>query len=270
MSTSGTPGPGPGGDRTATAPVTTEQAGSALVITINRPAARNAVDAGVAQGIAGALDRLEADPALRVGVVQGAGGTFSAGMDLKAAARGESAEIPGKGFAGLAEAETHKPLIAAVEGFALGGGFEIALACDLVIAAADAVFALPEVKRGLIAGGGGAIRLPRRIPHHLAMELLLTGRTVTADRGAELGFVNTVTPPGQALPAALRLAEEIAGNAPLALGAVKAVVRLADRLDEPAAFTAQREQLAALGRSLDLAEGIRAFTEKRAPHWTGR
>ncbi|MFJ8671935.1 crotonase/enoyl-CoA hydratase family protein [Streptomyces sp. NPDC093589] len=250
--------------------VRTETVGHTLVVTIDRPQARNAVNAAVAQGIAEAVDLLESDPELRVGVIQGAGGTFSAGMDLKAAARGESSEVPGKGFAGIVEAETRKPLIAAVEGFAMGGGFEIALSCDLIVAAEDAAFALPEVKRGLIAGGGGAIRLPRRIPHHLAMELLLTGRTVTAARGAELGFVNQVCPSGGARGTALALAEEVARNAPLALAAVKRVVRLADGRDEREAFAAQREETGALARSHDVAEGIAAFTERRAPRWTGR
>ncbi|HET6859858.1 MAG TPA: crotonase/enoyl-CoA hydratase family protein [Streptomyces sp.] len=250
--------------------VRTTAVGHTLVVTIDRPKARNAVNAKVAQGISDAIDRLEADPELRVGVIEGAGGTFSAGMDLKAAARGESSSTADRGFAGIAEAATRKPLIAAVEGFALGGGFEIALACDLIVAAEDAVFALPEVKRGLIAGGGGAIRLPRRIPHHLAMELLLTGRNVAAARGAELGFVNQVAPSGEARTAALALAEEIAQNAPLALAAVKNVVRLADGRDEPAAFEAQRAELGVLAASRDVAEGIAAFTERRAPRWSGR
>ncbi|MGW2857526.1 enoyl-CoA hydratase-related protein, partial [Streptomyces sp. NPDC001215] len=159
----------------STTDVRTHPAGTTLLITIDRPQARNSVNAEVATLLAKALDELETDPGLRAGVLTGADGTFSAGMDLKAALRGESPNIPGRGFGGVTEAERTKPLIAAVEGWAMGGGFELALACDLIVAAEDAHFGLPEVKRGLIAAGGGVIRLPRRIPYHLAMEFLLTG-----------------------------------------------------------------------------------------------
>ncbi|WP_010525698.1 crotonase/enoyl-CoA hydratase family protein [Nesterenkonia sp. F] len=255
---------------TADSPVLTEARDGILIITIDRPQARNAVDAEVARGLAAAVDELTADDDLRVGVLTGAAGTFSAGMDLKAAARGESPSVEGRGFGGLVEHDTAKPLIAAVEGHALGGGFELALACDLVVAASGATFALPEVRRGFLAGGGGAVRLPRRIPHHLAMELLLTGRSVEADRASSLGLINAVTPDGEALAGALELAEEVAANAPLALAGVKQVVRSADRLPEPEAFAAQREVLAELSRSEDFAEGARAFAEKRAPQWVGR
>lgn len=250
--------------------VQTETVGSTLVITINRRKARNAINAEVAQGIAAAVDELDANPQLRVGVLTGAEGTFSAGMDLKAAGRGESASVEGKGFAGLAEAEPATPLIAAVEGAAMGGGFELALACDLVVAARGARFALPEVKRGLIAGGGGVIHLPRRIPHHLAMELLLTGRTVTAQRAHDLGLVNNLVDDGQAVPVALDLAAEIGENAPLAVAAVKRVVRETANMPIPEAFSAQRGEIRALMRSEDFAEGVRAFSERRTATWTGR
>ncbi|SFW76071.1 crotonase/enoyl-CoA hydratase family protein [Amycolatopsis australiensis] len=243
--------------------VRTERIGSTLLITIDRPRARNAVNAAVAAGLAAALDELETDPALRAGVLTGADNTFSAGMDLKAALEGESPEIPGRGFGGLTEAQLAKPLIAAVEGFAMGGGFELALGCDLIVAGETARFGLPEVKRGLIAAGGGVVRLPKRIPHHLAMEILLTGEPVTGRRAGELGLVNRVTPDGDAAAVALQLAEKLAENAPLALAAVKKVVRAAD----PAA--AQREEIKKLMQSKDVREGMTAFAERRAPRWTG-
>jgi enoyl-CoA hydratase len=245
--------------------VRTERIGSTLLITLDRPQARNAVNAAVAAGLAAALDELEADPTLRVGVLTGAENTFSAGMDLKAALKGESPEIPGRGFGGLTEAELTKPLIAAVEGFAMGGGFELALGCDLIVAAEDAKFGLPEVKRGLIAAGGGVIRLPKRIPHHLAMEFLLTGEPVTGRRAGELGLVNRVTPNGDAAAVALQLAEKLAENAPLALAAVKKIVRGS----EAEAFAAQREETKKLMQSADVREGMTAFAERRAPKWTG-
>jgi enoyl-CoA hydratase len=245
--------------------VRTERIGSTLLITIDRPQARNAVNAAVAAGLAATLDELEADPTLRAGVLTGAENTFSAGMDLKAALKGESPEIPGRGFGGLTEAELSKPLIAAVEGFAMGGGFELALGCDLIVAAEDAKFGLPEVKRGLIAAGGGVIRLPKRIPHHLAMEFLLTGEPVTGRRAGELGLVNRVTPNGDAAAVALQLAEKLAENAPLALAAVKKIVRGS----EAEAVAVQREEMKNLMQSADVREGMTAFAERRAPKWTG-
>ncbi|CAL9325220.1 MULTISPECIES: crotonase/enoyl-CoA hydratase family protein [Streptomyces] len=250
--------------------VRTERIGSTLLISLNRPEARNAVNAAVATALAGALDALEADPALRAGVLTGEGGTFSAGMDLKAALRGESPEIEGRGFGGLTEAEPAKPLIAAVEGHAMGGGFELALACDLIVAAEDARFGLPEVRRGLIAAGGGVVRLPKRIPHHLAMELLLTGEPVDGRRAGELGLANRVTVTGRAAEEALRLAERLAENAPLALAAVKRVARAADGAPEAAAFAFQREETRGLMASADVREGMTAFTERRPARWTGR
>ncbi|WP_405471143.1 crotonase/enoyl-CoA hydratase family protein [Streptomyces canus] len=254
----------------STPEVRTERIDSTLLITIDRPQARNAVNAAVAAGLAAALDELEADPALRVGVLTGAEGTFSAGMDLKAALRGESPEIEGRGFGGLTETELTKPLIAAVEGWAMGGGFELALGCDLIVAAEDARFGLPEVKRGLIAAGGGVIRLPQRIPHHLAMEFLLTGEPVDGRRAAELGLANRVTAPGEATAVALQLAEQLTRNAPLALAAVKQIVRAAHGVPEADAFAVQRKEMADLTASADVREGMTAFAERRAPQWTGK
>ncbi|MFI9754127.1 crotonase/enoyl-CoA hydratase family protein [Streptomyces collinus] len=256
---------------TPTPPVVrTERIGSTLLITLDRPEARNAVNAATATELAAALDELEADPALRVGVLTGEGGTFSAGMDLKAALRGESPDVGGRGFGGLTESRPDKPLIAAVEGFAMGGGFELALACDLIVAAEDARFGLPEVKRGLIAAGGGVIRLPERVPHHLAMEFLLTGEPVDGRRAGELGLANRVTGKGQAVAEALRLAERVAENAPLALAAVKRVVRVAEGASEEEAFAFQRGEMKTLMASDDVREGMTAFAERRPARWTGR
>lgn len=256
---------------TLTPPVVrTERIGSTLLITLDRPEARNAVNAATATALAAVLDELEADPALRVGVLTGEGGTFSAGMDLKAALRGESPDVEGRGFGGLTESRPDKPLIAAVEGFAMGGGFELALACDLIVAAEDARFGLPEVKRGLIAAGGGVIRLPERIPHHLAMEFLLTGEPVDGRRAGELGLANRVTGKGQAVAEALRLAERVASNAPLALAAVKRVVRAAEGASVEEAFAFQRGEMNTLMASDDVREGMTAFAERRPARWTGR
>ncbi|MEV7065211.1 crotonase/enoyl-CoA hydratase family protein [Streptomyces collinus] len=256
---------------TPTPPVVrTERIGSTLLITLDRPEARNAVNAATATALAAVLDELEADPALRVGVLTGEGGTFSAGMDLKAALRGESPDVEGRGFGGLTESRPDKPLIAAVEGFAMGGGFELALACDLIVAAEDARFGLPEVKRGLIAAGGGVIRLPERIPHHLAMEFLLTGEPVDGRRAGELGLANRVTGQGQAVAEALRLAERVASNAPLALAAVKRVVRAAEGASDEEAFAFQSGEMNTLMASDDVREGMTAFAERRPARWTGR
>ncbi|MFJ5271603.1 crotonase/enoyl-CoA hydratase family protein [Streptomyces sp. NPDC088358] len=242
---------------------------SALLITIDRPRARNSVNAAVAAGLAAALDELEADTELRAGVLTGAKGTFSAGTDLTAAPNGESRTIPGRGFGGPAEAERTKPLIAAVEGSALAGGLELALACDLIVAAEDATFGLPEAERGPLAAGG-AIRLPQRIPYHLAMEFLLTGEPVSGVRAGQLGLANRVTAPGEAVAVALGLADRLARNAPLALAAVKYLVRVADGLPEADLFAVQRKELGVLMTSADAREGMTAFAERRAPRWTGK
>src|SRR5688500_15521024 len=194
---------------------TAEDAG-VLLITLNRPEARNAVNGELAQGVADALDRLDAEPALRVGILTGAGGTFCSGMDLKAFVTGERPWVGDRGFAGIAQRSANKPLIAAVEGYALAGGFEVAMSCDLIVAARDARFGIPEVKRSLVAAAGGLIRLPKRIPYHVAMELALTGDPIEAPRAYELGIVNRVVDPGGAVDAARELAGRIAKNGPLA------------------------------------------------------
>src|SRR2546421_58327 len=194
--------------------VLTEQRDGVLVITINRAEARNAVNLAVAEGIAASLDRLDSDDQLRVGVITGAGGTFSAGMDLKAFIRGERPHVEGRGSGGIVQQPPQKPLIAAVEGFAVALGFEIVLSCDLIVAARDARFGLPEVKRSLVAVAGGLIRLPKRIPYHLAMELALTGEFMDAERAAQVGIVNRLAEPGAALDAAIELAADLARNGP--------------------------------------------------------
>src|ERR1700756_3174004 len=219
--------------------VLTEHHDGVLTITINRPAQRNAVNRDVAVAVAAALDQLDSDPTLSVGVLTGAGGTFSAGMDLKAFAKGETPILAGRGFGGLTQAVVRKPLIAAVEGWALGGGFEMALACDLIVAAQDAKFGLPEVKRGLIAGEGGVTRPPQRIPYHVALKALLTGEPISAVDAKQYGLVSELTESGAALAEAQQLAQRVAVNAPLALARVKKVLRETQGLDDAEAFTRQ-------------------------------
>src|SRR5690348_15572445 len=186
--------------------VLTEEDGGVLVITINRPEAKNAVNADVAKGIAAALDELDARKDLAVGILTGAGGTFCSGMDLKAFLKGEFPYAEGRGFGGIVEKPPATPLIAAIEGYALAGGCEIALSCDMVVASTEAKFGLPEPKRGLVAAAGGLMRLPKRIPFHIAMEVALTGDFFPAERMAELGFINRLVGPGEALAAAKALA----------------------------------------------------------------
>ncbi len=201
-------------EESADSPVLTERRDAVLLITINRPTARNALNLAVAEGIAAAVDSLDTDPELAVGVLTGAAGNFSSGMDLKAFATGETPMLPGRGLCGIAEQAPAKPLIAAVEGYALAGGFEVALACDLTVASREAVFGLPEVRRGLLAAGGGLVRLPRVLPPRIAAELILTGDFFSAERMAEHGVVSRLTEPGRAVDAALELAAKIAANAP--------------------------------------------------------
>jgi enoyl-CoA hydratase len=250
--------------------VRTEARGAVLVVTIDRPQVRNAVNTATARAIAAAMERLDADDALCVGVLTGAGGTFSAGMDLKAFLAGERPSVPGRGFAGLVEAPPAKPLIAAVEGFALAGGFEIALACDLIVAAEDASFGLPEVSRGLMAGGGGLLRLPRRVPLGTAAEWALTGDRVGAAQAHTAGLVNRLAPPGGALDGALALAGRIAENGPLAVRATKRVLGESGQWPAEEAFARQNAVYEPVRSSEDAREGASAFTEKRRPVWRGR
>src|SRR5687768_11132985 len=205
--------------------VLTERRGSGLLITLNRPDARNAVNLALAEGIAGALDELDADRELTVGVLTGAGSGFCAGMDLKAFVAGQRPWVGDRGFAGIVQRASRKPLVAAVEGFAVAGGLEVALACDLIVASRGAKLGIPEVKRSLVAAAGALLRLPRRMPYGLAMELALTGDPITAERAYELGVVNRLTDPGGAVDAALELAETIARNGPLAVEATKAILQ---------------------------------------------
>ncbi len=249
--------------------VLTEVSGGVAVITINRPQARNAVNGEVARGIAAAVSEYDSRADVSVLILTGAGGTFSAGMDLKGFLAGDAPMADDRGFGGIVERPPAKPVIAAVEGYALAGGFELALACDLVVASEDAKFGLPEVRRGLVAGAGGLLRLPRRIPYHLAMEVALTGAHFAAARLAEAGLVNRLVPAGQALAAARELASQVALGAPLALAATKRVI--AESADWPAseAFARQGEIITPIFGSKDAMEGAVAFAEKRAPAWRG-
>lgn len=250
--------------------ILTDERDGVLIVTLNRPEARNAISQAMAEGVADAMARLDSDPSLRVGILTGAGGTFCAGMDLKAFARGERPVLRNSGFAGLVKAPPRKPLIAAVEGYALAGGFEIVLSCDLVVAGRGAKFGLPEVKRGLTAAAGGLFRLPRRIPYSLAMELVLTGRMWPAEDAESVGFLSRLTDAGGALDAALELAAQISVNAPLSLIASKQVIVESAGWPTDEAFARQEPIVNPVRESADAKEGALAFVEKRDPVWQGR
>ena len=253
-----------------TSEVLTERRDAVFVITINRPDQRNAVNGVVAEGIGTALDQLDADPDLKVAVLTGAGKGFSAGMDLKAFATGQRPWYADRGFAGITQRSSAKPLIAAVEGFALAGGLEIALACDLIVASKGTRLGIPEVKRSLVAAAGGLLRLPQRLPRAVAFELALTGDPIRAERAYELGMINRLTEPGGALDGALELAAQITPNAPLGLAGSKRILN--ESLDWPVAEFFERQQTIyePIFASEDAKEGATAFAEKRAPVWKGR
>jgi enoyl-CoA hydratase len=255
---------------TTDAAVLTERRDNVFVVTLNRPDARNAVNAALAEGVGRALDDLDDDDGLAVGVLTGAGKGFSSGMDLKAFVAGESPYYGDRGFAGIVQRPPRKPLIAAVEGFAVAGGCEIALACDLIVAARGARFGVPEVKRSLVAAGGALLRLPRRLPAGVAMELALTGDPIDAERASELGLVNMLAEPGEALDGALELAGRIAANGPLALIATKRILTEAPTWPEEEFWSRQGEVSGPVFGSEDAREGAVAFTEKRDPVWKGR
>jgi enoyl-CoA hydratase len=257
-------------DTEQAAPVLVERDGRIQIITLNRPDARNAVNRALAEGIAAGLEELDSDDGLSVGVLTGAGGGFCAGMDLKAFVKGETPYVGDRGFAGIAQRSSRKPLIAAVEGFAVAGGLEVALACDLIVAGRSAKLGIPEVKRSLVAAGGALLRLPRRIPESAAMELALTGDPIAAERGYELGLVNRLADDGGALDAALELARTIAKNGPLALAATKRVMLERHGWPEEEFWQRQGEITGPVFTSEDAREGATAFAEKREPEWKGR
>jgi enoyl-CoA hydratase len=250
--------------------VLTERRGNVLLVTINRPEVRNAVNAAVAAGIAGALEELDGDAELSVGILTGAGGFFCAGMDLGAFVKGESPWFGDRGFAGIAQRSARKPLIAAIEGFAVAGGMEIALACDLIVAARGAKMGIPEAKRSLIAAAGALLRLPKRMPYHVVMELALTGEPMLAERFHELGLVNRLAEPGDAVEQALQLAAKLAENGPLALVASKRILQ--EQFDWSTAEMWEKQGAISgpVMASEDAKEGASAFKEKRDPIWKGR
>ena len=249
--------------------VLTSEEDGILVVTIDRPEAKNAMTKAAAEGIAAAMDRLDSDDNLRVGILTGAGGTFCSGMDLKGFLRGESPSIEGRGFGGIVQKPPEKPLIAAVEGYALAGGLELMIACDLVVASSGAKFGIPEVKRGLVAAAGGVMMLPDQIPERIAMELALTGDFIDAARAYELGLINRITD-GEALAAAKELAASIVANGPVAVRVSKQVIKQSRGWPMDERYTRQTQLIAPVFISEDAREGAAAFAEKRAPNWKGK
>ena len=249
--------------------VLTEVDNGVLIVTINRPEAKNAMTKAAAEGIAAAMDRLDSEDDLRVGILTGAGGTFCSGMDLKGFLRGETPSVEGRGFGGVVQAPPAKPLIAAVEGYALAGGLELMIACDLVVANSGAKFGIPEAKRGLVAAAGGVMMLPDQIPERIAMELALTGDFIDAKRAYELGLINTITD-GSALEGAKELAARIAANGPLAVRVSKQVMKESRGWAMEDRYKKQGQLIAPVFVSEDAREGAAAFAEKRAPNWKGK
>ena len=250
-----------------------ERRGNVEILTINRPEARNAINGAVSKAMSSIMDELANDTDCWVVVVTGSGDkAFSAGMDLKAFSSGEGGDIIGAsgGFAGLTQRDFHKPIIAAVNGSCLAGGFEIMLSCDLVVAADHATFGIPEAKRGLVAGAGGLIRMPKRLPMAIALEMAMTGDPIDAERAYALGLVNKVVPPAQLLDEAIALAERIAANAPLAVRYSKDVMKRAADVPEAEGWKLNAEAVGRVFSSADAMEGPIAFAEKRPPKWQGK
>ena len=253
-----------------TTEVLVDSSNGICTITINRPEARNAMTLAAAKAIAAALDELDSRDDLRIGILTGAGGNFCAGMDLKGFLRGERPSLPDRGFGGLTRKPPRKPLIAAVEGYALAGGFELVLACDLVVASESAQFGIPEVKRGLAAAAGGLVRLPRQLPYRIALELALTGDMFPAKRAYEYGLINRLVPPGEALAAAKKLALTISANGPLSVAASKRVIIESQDWSSGEVWDKQASLTEHVFTSADAREGSAAFAEKRKPVWQGR